>query len=193
MSEKAPKSTGETLGYTLFETSIGFCGLVWSEEGIAGVQLPEVNKKATEARVNARFSRAKEDAPPPFVKRAASRIVKLLDGQRSDLSDIVLDMRAVPPFHQRVYAVARKVAPGTTTSYGVLALRAGSPGAARAVGQAMGKNPFALIVPCHRVLASGGKIGGFSANGGAVTKKRILAIEGAQLPSGDTQLALPLR
>jgi methylated-DNA-[protein]-cysteine S-methyltransferase len=121
------------------------------------------------------------------VRRAIDGIVALLRGEASDLSAVALDMNAVPAFHRRVYDAARGVAPGSTVTYGEIAARLGEPGAARAVGQALGRNPFAIIVPCHRVLAAGGKVGGFSANGGVATKLRLLSIEGA--PAGG-QMAL---
>lgn len=110
------------------------------------------------------------------------RIAALLSGERgeaADLSAAVLDMDGIAPFHRRVYEAARTVPPGVTVSYGALAERTGAPGAARAVGQALAKNPFALVVPCHRVLGATGKLGGFSAHGGLATKRRLLAIEGA--------------
>ena len=109
----------------------------------------------------------------------SKRITALLRGEPCDLGSIDLDMSDVPEFHCRVYAVARTIPPGRTLTYGDVAARLGEPGAARAVGQALGRNPFAIIVPCHRVVAAGGRLGGFSAGGGAVTKRRILAIEGA--------------
>lgn len=171
----------KALHFVLFQTPIGTCGLVWSRNGIVGVQLPEATKAATRARLLARFPHAAEAIPDRPTKRAVSQIENLLTNGRVPLTDLELDMESVPPFHTRVYEVTRSVAPGTTLTYGELARRAGSPGASRAVGQAMARNPFPLIVPCHRVLASGGKIGGFTANGGASTKRRILAIEGAQL------------
>src|SRR6516164_3560011 len=114
-------------------------------------------------------------------ERGVDRIAALLRGEVSDLSNIALDMDEVPTFHRRVYEAARAIPPGRTLSYGDVAARAGAPGAARAVGQALGRNPFPIVVPCHRVLAAGGKIGGFSAQGGIATKRRMLAIEGAQL------------
>lgn len=168
---------GRAAGYVVFDTSIGPCGIVWSERGIKGLQLPESTKDATHERVRVRFSVAEEGPLPAFVRQAVTSITNLLEGAAVDLRDIELDMEGIPPFHQKVYAVARSIGPGKTASYGEVAARAGSPGAARAVGQAMGKNPFAIIVPCHRVLASGGKLGGFSAPGGADTKRRMLAIE----------------
>jgi methylated-DNA-[protein]-cysteine S-methyltransferase len=110
--------------------------------------------------------------------RARDLVVAFLRGEPSDLSSVLLDMDPVPPFHRRVYEATRSIPCGATMTYGALAAQAGVAGAARAVGQALARNPFAIIVPCHRVLAAGGRVGGFSANGGATTKLRLLAIEG---------------
>jgi methylated-DNA-[protein]-cysteine S-methyltransferase len=166
--------------FTLFDTAIGRCGIAWSERGVGGVQLPEAGEPETRARMLHRFPAAGEAMPPPEVRRAVDRIVALLRGEPSDLSNIVLDMEGVSPFHRRVYEVARTIPPGKTLSYGDIAARLDARGAARAVGQALGRNPFAIVVPCHRVLAAGGKVGGFSAQGGIATKLRMLAIEGVQ-------------
>lgn len=168
-------------GFALFDTAIGRCGVAWGERGVAGVQLPEAGARETRARMLQRFPAAGEATPPPEVQGVIDRIVALLRGEVSDLSSIPLDMDQVPAFHRRVYEAARAIPPGMTLSYGEIAARAGAPGAARAVGQALGRNPFPIVVPCHRVLASGGKIGGFSAQGGIATKRRMLAIEGARL------------
>jgi O-6-methylguanine DNA methyltransferase len=173
-------------GSALFDTSVGRCAIAWSARGIVGVQLPEAREADTRARLLRRFPGAREAPPPPEVGRALEGIVALLHGESSDLSAVTLDMDRVPLFHRRVYEVARTIPPGATLSYGEVASRLGAPGSARAVGQALGRNPFALVVPCHRVLAAGGKVGGFSAHGGTVTKLRLLSIEGgragAQLP-----------
>jgi methylated-DNA-[protein]-cysteine S-methyltransferase len=166
-------------GFALFDTAIGRCGIAWGGQGVAGVQLPEAREAATRARVVQRFPGAHEGTPPPEVQGAVDGIVALLRGEPSRLEDVALDMDAVPPFHRRVYEVARTIPPGATLSYGEVAARMGAAGAARAVGQALGRNPFAIVVPCHRVLAAGGKVGGFSANGGLRTKLRLLTIEGA--------------
>jgi methylated-DNA-[protein]-cysteine S-methyltransferase len=168
-------------GFALFDTAIGRCGVAWGERGVAGVQLPEAGERETRARMLQRFPAAGEATAPPEVQGVIDRIVALLHGEMSDLSSIPLDMDQVPAFHRRVYEAARAIPPGMTLSYGDIAARVGAPGAARAVGQALGRNPFPIVVPCHRVLAAGGKIGGFSAQGGVVTKRRMLAIEGAQL------------
>lgn len=143
--------------------------------------LPEQTDHLTRARVARRFPQALEDTPAPFVQHAIEGIVALLTGESRDLSDVPLDLDAVPEFHRRVYDVARTIKPGTTLSYGEIAARLGEPDAARAVGQALGRNPIPVIVPCHRVLAANGGTGGFSAPGGTATKLRLLAIEGARL------------
>ena len=164
-------------GFTLFDTAIGRCGVAWSDQGLVGAQLPEASEAQTRERMLQRFPAAAETAPPHKVQLAIDNIVALLQGEPSDLSVIELDMEDVAPFHRRVYEVARAIPPGKTLAYGAVAARAGAPGAARAVGQALGRNPFPIIVPCHRVVAAGGKIGGFSAHGGTATKRRMLAIE----------------
>lgn len=171
-------------GFTLFDTAIGSCAIAWSARGIAGLQLPEKNARTALARLQHRFPDARALPPPRDVKRAIDRVSALLAGRAADLSDITLDLDEVPPFHRRVYEVARAIPAGATLSYGEVATRLGVPGAARAVGQALGRNPFAIVVPCHRVLAAGGRIGGFSADGGIVTKRRLLAIEGARAVNG---------
>lgn len=169
----------EGCAFALFDTPVGCCGIAWSERGVVAVQLPEARHQATRDRLQARFPGADETSPPPTVKRAIETIVALLSGEPADLSTITLDMTGVPPFCQRVYEAARAVPPGATISYGELATRLGPRGSARAVGQALGRNPFAIVVPCHRVLAADGRLGGFSASGGVTTKLRLLSIEGA--------------
>ena len=167
-------------GFTLFDTAIGRCGVAWSDRGLVGVQLPEASAAETRERMLQRFPAAAETAPPPKVQIAIDGIIALLRGQQNDLSAIALDMEGVAPFHQRVYETARSIPPGKTLAYGEVAARLGAAGAARAVGQALGHNPFPIIVPCHRVLSAGGKIGGFSAHGGTATKRRRLALEAGE-------------
>ena len=168
--------------FTLFETAIGPCAIAWSDRGVTSVWLPERTDTQTRARVSRRFPRALESTPPPFVAHAVENIVALLEGAARDLTDIPLDFdHSVPEFHRRVYDVTRTIKPGTTLSYGEIAARLGEPDAARAVGQALGRNPIPIIVPCHRVLAADGGTGGFSAPGGTATKLQLLAIEGARL------------
>jgi methylated-DNA-[protein]-cysteine S-methyltransferase len=151
---------------------------VWGEAGIAGVQLPESSLAHTRQRVERRFPDATESAPTPEVRSVIEGIVALLQGGKGDLAEVRLDMDGVPLFSRRVYEVARTIAPGSTMTYGEVATRLGHGRDARAVGQALGQNPFAIIVPCHRVLAAGGRMGGFSAGGGVATKRRMLEIEG---------------
>ena len=164
--------------FTLFDTAIGRCAVVWSERGIVGVLLPERDDAAMRARLVRRYSGAREAAPPDQVARAIGGMVALVAGERRDLADVVLDLDGVPEFDRCVYAVVRTIGPGATLTYGAIAAQLGEPDA-RGVGEAMGRNPCPIIVPCHRVVAAGGKTGGFSAPGGAATKRRLLAIEGA--------------
>ena len=173
------------LNFALFETSIGACGVIWSARGIAGVQLPEANEGATRTRVIRRFAGAQEAKPPAEAQRAIDGIVALLSGEPRDLTDITIDNEGVPDFNRRVYAIARKIPPGATLTYGEIAERLGDKLLAREVGTALGQNPCPIIMPCHRVLAASGKTGGFSAPGGVMTKLRLLTIEGAQ-PNGPT-------
>jgi methylated-DNA-[protein]-cysteine S-methyltransferase len=181
------------LGFALFETAIGHCGIVWSERGVAGVQLPERDEQATRNRLLRRFAGAREAVPPDVARRAIDDIVALLGGEPRDLNHVVIDTEGVSDFNRRVYTIARTIPPGATKSYGEIAERLGDRNLARDVGQALGQNPFPIIVPCHRVLAAGGKTGGFSAPGGIATKLRLLTIEGAQ-PGGPTLFdRLPLQ
>jgi len=166
--------------FRLFETPIGTCAIAWSAAGIAGLQLPESNEAATRARARRRWPGIEETKdPPPGIQRAIERVRSLLTGEPVDLADIKLDLSHVPEFHRRVYEMARTILPGRTLTYGDIARHLGVPHEAREVGQALGRNPIAIIVPCHRVLGADGKMGGFSANGGVATKRRMLEIEGA--------------
>jgi methylated-DNA-[protein]-cysteine S-methyltransferase len=180
--------------FALFDTAIGRCGIAWNARGVAGVQLPERDERATRARLLRRYSQAREAPPPPPIQQVIDDITSLLRGERRDLSAVALDMEDVPPFHQQVYAVARTIPAGATLGYGDIATRLGDRSIARDVGEALGLNPFPIIVPCHRVLAAGGKLGGFSAAGGTTTKLRLLEIEGAQVGEAPTLFeTLPLR
>jgi methylated-DNA-[protein]-cysteine S-methyltransferase len=181
------------VGFALFDTAVGRCGIAWSGRGIAGVQLPERDENATRVRLRRRFPGAPEAPPPAHIGQTMEEIARLLRGERRDLSAVELDMDGVPEFNRQVYAVARTCPAGATLSYGEIATRLGDPAAARDVGVAMGQNPFPIIVPCHRVLAAGGKPGGFSAAGGVTTKLRLLNIEGAQVGDAPTLFeSLPL-
>ena len=165
--------------YAMFPTAIGECALAWSECGLTGVWFPEATPEATRVRIERRLSAATEADPPPKVAEAMARIAGLLETGRVDLADIDLDLDGIDGFERRVLEAARGIAPGATLTYGELATRAGSPGAAREVGQAMARNRFPIVVPCHRVLAAGGGFGGFSAPGGLESKARLLTIEKA--------------
>ena len=177
-------------GHALFGTAIGTCGIAWGPRGIVAVQLPEPHPGATRERLlrglDGAFATAPAE-PPPVVRAAIEGIQALLAGQPRDLREVPLDMSRISPFHQQVYAIARAIPPGSTRTYGEVAQELGGLGLARAVGQALGLNPFAPVVPCHRVLAAGGRPGGFSAGGGAATKLRMLQIEGA-CPGGTLPL-----
>jgi methylated-DNA-[protein]-cysteine S-methyltransferase len=165
--------------FAVFDTAIGRCGIVWGARGINGVQLPMSGEDQTRARIQQRYGDIAEAPPPPDVQRAIEGIVELLAGKPSDLADIVLDLDDVPAFNRGVYNIARTIPPGKTLTYGDIAKRLGGVELSRDVGQALGRNPCPVVVPCHRVLAAGGKPGGFSANGGVATKLKMLAIEGA--------------
>jgi len=166
--------------FALFETAIGWCGIAWSARGVAAVQLPGRGEAATRDRLLRRVPAARDGAPPAQVQRAIDDIVALLGGERRDLSHVTIDTGTVPDFHRRVYDAARRIPAGATLSYGEVAERLGDRNLARDVAEALSQNPCPIIVPCHRILAAGGKPGGFSGPGGVATKLRLLTIEGAQ-------------
>jgi methylated-DNA-[protein]-cysteine S-methyltransferase len=165
--------------FTLFDTPIGACAVVWEDSGIVGLQLPSADETAMIARLRRRYRDAEQGDPPADVRTAIAEIVALLKGERRDLSGIKLDLARVPQFERNVYEIARTIPPGEVLTYGDIAKRLGDPMLAQAVGAALGQNPFPIVVPCHRVVAAGSKLGGFSAPGGAKTKRRMLAIEGS--------------
>jgi len=169
----------------LFETAIGAVGIAWNARGLIGVQLPHADESKTRRRLRQRFPDAEETRPPSAVQNAIDGITALLRGEPRDLSDVIIDDEATPEFNRRVYAIARTIPPGRTLTYGEIAERLGDKLLAREVGTALGQNPCPIVMPCHRVLAAGGKTGGFSAAGGVTTKLHLLSIEGAQ-PNGPT-------
>lgn len=181
-------------GFTLFDTAIGRCGLAWRAAGIIGSALPGAGDDALRRQFDERFAGMAKSPPPTELEPVIAGIVALMAGEKVDLSEAPLDMTAVPSFHRRVYAVARKIPPGETMTYGEIARAMGEPReAARAVGEAMGRNPFPILMPCHRVLGANGKPGGFSAPGGVETKLKMLSIEGAKVGETPTLFdALPL-
>ncbi len=165
--------------YTLFETEIGWTGLVWADKGLIGVHLPERDVEAARRGLLRRFPDASEATAPEALAPVMDRIRALLHGDKVDLSDAPLDIARVPDFNAKVYAIAQAIPAGETLTYGEIATRLGDKLLARDVGAALGQNPWPIIVPCHRVTAAGGKLGGFSARGGAHTKLKLLTIEGA--------------
>ncbi|MET1112669.1 MAG: methylated-DNA--[protein]-cysteine S-methyltransferase [Allosphingosinicella sp.] len=180
-------------GYALFDTALGRCALVWRGGLVVGAALPEASDERARVSLARRFPGICEAEPPPFAAAAIARIASLLAGGRTDLGDIRLDLDG-SAFERNVWQAARRIPCGEVRSYGDLARDIGAPGAAQAVGIALGRNPAPIIVPCHRVLAADGRSGGFSAPGGVTTKFRILEIEGARRP-GEPELfeSLPLR
>jgi methylated-DNA-[protein]-cysteine S-methyltransferase len=167
------------IGYAIFETAIGWAGIAWGERGLVGVRLPARDPEATRHGFARRLPDAAELDAPPALALVIDGIRALLRGEKADLSDAPLDLSRTSEFNARVYEIARSVPPGETLTYGEIAVRLGDRLLARDVGVALGENPWPIVVPCHRVTAAGGKLGGFSAPGGAHTKLKLLAIEGA--------------
>ena len=165
--------------FALFDTRIGLCAIAWGPRGINGTQLPMGGEGKVRTRISQRHADAVEAEPTPEVRQAIDRMTKLLAGEPDDLTDIELDLDGVPEFNRGVYEIARAIPPGKTLTYGDIAKQLGGVQLSRDVGQALGHNPCPIVVPCHRVLAAGNKPGGFSANGGVVTKLKMLEIEGA--------------
>ncbi len=166
--------------FALFDTAIGACAIVWGESGIVGMQLPEPRAEQAKARLAKRYPGAGEATPPAEIEYVIAEVRALLKGEARDLAHIDLDMSQVPEFERQVYAVARAVPPGRTITYGEIAAKLGDKALSRDVGAALGRNPFPIVIPCHRVLGAGGKTGGFSARGGVDTKLKMLQIEGAK-------------
>ena len=166
-------------GFALFDTAIGACAIAWGPGGIAGLQLPESSAEASLARLRHRFPEADESPPPPEVREAIERVRAHLAGDRVDYAGLRLDFERVGAWERAVYRLTCEIAPGETATYGALAARLGDPNKAQAVGQALGRNPWPIVVPCHRVTGADGRMGGFSAPGGRATTLRLLEIEGA--------------
>lgn len=166
-------------GIAAFDTVIGTCGIAWHPAGLLGLQLPG---REPLARLRRRFPELAEAGPPDWVKAAIAGVGSHLAGGRGDLAAIVLDFSTVGTFEASVYRAAREIPAGRTRTYGELAAGLGDIGLSRAVGQALGRNPWPIVIPCHRVVAADGRAGGFSAPGGSATKLRLLEIEGALAP-----------
>jgi methylated-DNA-[protein]-cysteine S-methyltransferase len=168
--------------YLIFETTSGFCGIAWNSVGITCLRLPTKSAAAAERLLLRRAQGAEPGAPTPAVVEAVAAVKRYFAGEETDFSGFRLDLGEQEAFFERIYAAARRVGWGHTTTYGALTKELGAgPEAARDVGQAMARNPVPLIIPCHRVLAAGGKIGGFSAPGGSATKIRMLELEGVHV------------
>ncbi|MDB5554927.1 MAG: methylated-DNA-[protein]-cysteine S-methyltransferase protein [Rhizobium sp.] len=180
--------------YHIFETAGGFCGIAWNDAGITRFQLPTSTHDGTERLLLRRIAGAEPATPPAAVAETIADVKRYFSGEAVDFSDVKLDLSNQEDFFKEVYAAARRVGWGHTTTYGTLAKELGAgPEVARDVGQAMAKNPVALIIPCHRVLAAGNKIGGFSAPGGSNSKQRMLELEGVQVaPPKPVQQSLAL-
>lgn len=175
--------------YCLLDTPIGTVGLAWTEKGLTRLQLPERNAGQTERRLLRHAMNPTAAKPKGGVSSAVDALEQYLKGEPTEFASVMLDLDTVGDFHRRIYAAARQIGWGKTTTYGALARLVGSPDAARAVGQAMGRNPVPIIIPCHRVLAARNGVGGFSAFGGANAKRRLLDLEGVHI--GDNTPLLP--
>ncbi len=166
-------------GYTIFDSAVGRCGLAWGELGILGVQLPEARELETRRRMYRLYPDAREQRPPVNIQIAIEGIVAILRGSTADLSEAALDMTGIPYFNQRVYQFTRTIPHGETRTYAEVASGLRATGATYSVAQAIGRNPFMVIVPCHRVLEPGNYADKIAPNGGVVSKRRLLTIEGA--------------
>ena len=176
-------------GYCVFDTAIGTCGVAWSARGVTRIQLPAANRTATERLLRMRAAGAAAETPPPPIAELIASLRQYFAGERVDFSAVTVDLSAdVEELHRRVYDVARTVDWGHTVTYGDIARGLGQPDA-REIGQALSRNPVPIVVPCHRVVGSGNKLGGFSAPGGQATKERLLALEGVHV--GDDAPRLP--
>lgn len=163
--------------FAIFDTALGHCGIVWTSRGIAGVNLPEGSEEKTRARVKKRFPEAIETSPSVEIQKIIDEVIALVAGEKIDFSYVTLDHAPLPEFSKRVYEIVRTIPIGQTLTYGDVAKKLGDVSLSREVGQAMGRNPTPIIMPCHRVVAASGKTGGFSAPGGVDTKMKLLSIE----------------
>jgi methylated-DNA-[protein]-cysteine S-methyltransferase len=172
--------------YTIFDTAIGRCGIAWSAAGVVGVQLPQAREIETRRRPFQLYPDAREMRPPPDVREAIEGIAALVRGKPCDFSDVTLDMSAIPNFDRRVYQATRGIPRGKTVTCEEIAVRLKASGAVRSLAQAIAKNPFMIVVPCHRVLESGDYAGRISRHGGIISRRLLLSIEGTPCPSSKT-------
>ncbi len=177
MLAETPASTGSAV----FETALGFMGLAWNEKGVTRLFLAEKSREAIERRLSREFGTAPWEQAPPWIADLIAAIRAYAAGDEVDFSTVPVDLAGIDAFRLAIYEAARKLGFGETTTYGELARRAGHGGLPRETGAALGANPVPLIIPCHRIVAAGGKIGGFSAPGGSASKERMLALEGVHV------------
>jgi len=178
------------INHCVFDTAIGPCGVAWSVRGLVAVALPEGSHSATEKRLANKARSAGAATPPPAIAALIADVKRYLTGERVDFTPVAVDLSGLDPFRRKLYELMRDLGWGTTTTYGALAHELGLDGweGARDVGEAMGRNPVPIVIPCHRVLAAGGKLGGFSARGGPATKVKLLALEGVRFDGGAPRL-----
>jgi len=180
-------------GFAFFDTVIGRCALVWSAAGLLGVHLPEPDDEAARRRLHKRFPAAVSSAPTAEAAAAMARIAAFLAGAADDFASLALDDSGVGAFERAVYRETRAIPAGATSTYGAIATALGDVRESRRVGQALGRNPWPIVVPCHRVTGAGGWMGGFSAPGGRETKLKLLALEGALAAETLPLFAAPAR
>lgn len=191
--EKNIENNVVTPGHAIFSTALGFMGIAWNERGLTRLCLPQSSAESLERRLmrleDVPGKRFEEGTAPGWVGELIEAIKAYAAGETIDFSDVPVDLDGVDDFRLAIYDAARKLSFGETTTYGELAKRAGHSGLARETGAALGANPVPLVIPCHRITAVGGKIGGFSAPGGSATKEKMLAMEGVRVgppPSAQT-------
>ncbi|TKT80369.1 methylated-DNA--[protein]-cysteine S-methyltransferase [Aquamicrobium sp. LC103] len=168
-------------GHHILETPLGFIGIRWSGDGLTRLALPGRSRESVARRVAGDTEETALEDAPAFVAGTLDLLARYCRGEQVDFSAVPVDIPGLDPFRRAIYAAARRLAYGEVTTYGELADSAGFPKMARETGQALGQNPVPIVVPCHRIVAAGGKIGGFSAPGGSATKERLLLMEGVHV------------
>lgn len=167
-------------GSAFLDTALGVLRLSWSEAGLTRLMLPGGLLQTAHSAIRRDVSNDREqETMPGFVSEARAALEAYAMGARVDFSGIPVDLTGADAFQTAIYEAARRLGYGKTMTYGELAEAAGHPGSARPTGAALGRNPVAIIIPCHRITAADGKLGGFSAPGGASTKQRLLSLERA--------------
>ncbi|HTV70586.1 MAG TPA: methylated-DNA--[protein]-cysteine S-methyltransferase [Rhizobiaceae bacterium] len=185
--------TNSSIGRHIFETALGWMAVTWSAEGLTRVWLPERERESVLRRVEKREANLPDAPLSPVIAAVVESLKSYAAGEEVDFSTVPLDLSGIDDFRLAIYDAAKALHYGETVTYGELAKRAGHPGLARETGAALGQNPLPIVVPCHRILAAGNKIGGFSAPGGSRTKEKMLAMEGVRVgPPPPAQASLPL-